>query len=274
VVGAAAEAADRQAGRPPGPPPTPQRQERFVRGLARFCVTDPDGAWVAEADDGRVVGLGLAVRRDSLWGLSMLFVSPDHQSRGLGRRLLERCWETGEGTSVRMIMTSDDPRALRRYALTGLAIHPAVKASGTVDRSALPSDLPVRDGADADLDLVTAVDVPLRGSSREDDVAAVLADGGRLTVSDRAGRRGFVVTREGNPSMLGADDVPTAQALLWQALAQSESGAELDCYCWTASQGWAVGVALAARLTVAPAGPLFVSGRDVPGPWLPSGWYF
>ncbi len=115
--------------------------------------------------------------------------------------------------------------------------HPAAKASGTVDRSALPSDLPVRDGADADLDLVTAVDVPLRGSSRADDVAAVLADGGRLTASDRAGRRGFVVTREGNPSMLGADDVPTAQALLWQALAQSESGAERDCCCWTASQG-------------------------------------
>lgn len=43
----------------------------------------------------------------------------------------------------------------------------------------------------------------------------------------------------------------------------------------TARQNWAVKVALAAGLQVAPTGPLFIAGREhPPGPWLPSGWYF
>jgi hypothetical protein len=36
-----------------------------------------------------------------------------------------------------------------------------------------------------------------------------------------------------------------------------------------------VRVALDARLSLVPAGPLFVSGMALPlGPWIPSGWYF
>ncbi len=273
IVDAAAAAEARAAGREPPAPGLPERHERFVKGLARFALTDPDGAWVARAG-GDLLGFGQAIRREGFWGLAMLFVHPDRQSRGIGRSLLDRCLAYAEGASVRMIMTSQDPRALRRYALAGLDIHPAVKAAGKVDRRALPSGLPGRDGDETDLDLVTAVDLPLRGASRAGDVGFLLSVGARMTVVDRGGRRGFVVVRDGNPLLLGADDPATAQALLWQAFAAAKEDADVDCYCWTAAQGWAVGVALAARLTVAPAGPLFVAGGRVPGPWLPSGWYF
>ncbi len=73
--------------------------------------------------------------------------------------------------------------------------------------------------------------------------------------------------------MLGASDDATASVLLWRFLAQA--GEEVEIWGLTAAQNWAVKVALAARLQIAPVGALFLAGREhPPGPWVPSGWYF
>ena len=53
---------------------------------------DPDGLWVAEAD-GEIVGFALSWVCGSLWFLAELFVSPDHQGRGVGNELLARTFE-------------------------------------------------------------------------------------------------------------------------------------------------------------------------------------
>jgi hypothetical protein len=202
----------------------------------------------------------------------MLFVAPEQQSQGAGRRLLDAALEYAEGTDVRMILSSADPRALRRYSVAGLDIHPTVEATGTIDRSAIPNELDGRSGDASDLDLVAAVDAGLRGS-RAVDVEYLLSDGARMQVIDRRGAQGYVVYREGRLLMLGASDDATASVLLWRFLAQARG--EVEIWGLAAPQNWAVKVVLAARLRVAAAGALFLAGREhPPGPWLPSGWYF
>lgn len=270
VVEAAGAQMERRAGREPQPRSDEQR-ESFLSGLRRFVELDPGGAWVAARGD-EVIGMANAIRRGSFWGLSMLFVEPGRQSQGVGRRLLNAALESAAGAELRMILSSPDPRALRRYSRAGLDIHPTVEATGAIDQGAIPDDLPGRSGDAGDLDLVASVDAGLRGS-RASDVEFLLGVGARMQIIDRGAERGYVVHRQNRLLMLGATDDTTASALLWRFLA--EAGGDAEIWGLTARQNWAVQVALAARLRVAAAGALFLAGREhPPGPWLPSGWYF
>ncbi|HET7701764.1 MAG TPA: GNAT family N-acetyltransferase [Candidatus Limnocylindrales bacterium] len=63
----------------------------ILRLYAHLRSTDPSTFVVAaRADDpGMIDAFVVAIRRDGLWFLSMLFVRPAAQARGLGRRLLE-----------------------------------------------------------------------------------------------------------------------------------------------------------------------------------------
>jgi GNAT superfamily N-acetyltransferase len=270
VVEAAGLQLERRAGREPRPRSDEQR-EGLLAGLRRFVERDPGGAWAAE-DEGTVIGMAAAIRRGSFWGLSMLFVEPERQSRGVGRRLLEAALECAVGAEVRMILSSWDPRALRRYSLAGLDIHPTVEARGTIDPAAVPADLSGRWGDVGDLDLVAGVDAGLRGS-RAEDVGYLLGGGASMQVVDRRGAQGYLVHRETRLLMLGATDEGTACVLLWRFLAQVEG--EVEIWGLTAQQNWAVKVALAAGLELEAAGALFLAGQErPPGAWLPSGWYF
>ncbi len=155
-----------------------------------------------------------------------------------------------------------------------MTLHPAVGVRGEVDRSVLPSGLPVREGTTADLDLVDAVDRLLRRVPRTTDVEALLREDALvLTVADGANRGFAVHAGKGSVTMLGADDEVTAQSLLWACLAEADDTVEQ--WGWTATQGWAIDVALAAGLAVRPGGPMFLRGLPAfPGPYLPSGLYF
>ena len=202
----------------------------------------------------------------------MLFVDPERQSRGVGHRLLDAALDYAAGAEVRMILSSSDPRALRRYSLAGLDIHPAVEVIGKIDPSLVPDDLSGRMGDTGDLDLVASVDAGLRGS-RAEDVEYLLGVGARMQVLDRKGARGYVVHRDRRLLMLGASDDATASTLFWRFLAQA--GGVVEIWGLTAQQNWAVKVALEAGLELAAAGALFLAGQTrPPGAWLPSGWYF
>ncbi len=270
VVEAAVEQLERGQGREPRSRSDEQR-EYLLSGLRRFVELDPDGAWVAVDGDG-IIGMANAIRRESFWGLSMLFVDPGRQGQGVGGRLLGAGLEYAAGAEVRMILSSPDPRALRRYSLAGLDIHPTVEARGPIDPGAIPDDLDGRLGDIGDLDLAASVDAGLRGS-RASDIEYLMGVGARMQIIDRRSARGYVVHRQSRLLMLGATDDATAAALMWRFLA--EAGGETEIWGLTAGQNWAVQVALAARLKVAAAGALFMVGREhPPGPWLPSGWYF
>lgn len=272
VVDAAGEAARLRAGEPPRSPRTAGQLEETRRGHRRFVERDGPGAWVAVADD-EVVGVAESIRRGDFWGLSMLFVHPRFQSMGVGRALLDAALGYAAGARVRMIQSSADPRALRRYALAGLAMHPAAELGGSPRRSAIPRLLAGRPGDASDLDLVAAVEARL-GRSRAEDVAFGLEGptSNRLDVVDEGSQRGWALWNPQRLLMLGATDEQTAATLLWRYLAGAHG--EALAYGLTAAQGWAYTVAHAARLTLRVGGAMFIDGMSPPGPWVPSGWYF
>ncbi len=241
------------------------RQERRV---AHLLATDPDGVFVAD-DGGEVVGVALALVRGPLWYLSLLAVQPGRQARGLGARLIEAALRTAQDRPAALIMASSDPKALRRYGRAGFALLPGFEATGPVDRSLLPAVSGVRDGDwERDAERVDDLAVRLRGAPYGPDLRAFAEQGARLLVADD----GFAVLRGGGVAAVGAGDPATATSLLWAGLAESDGEVEIGPL--TAAQQWAVEVALAARLAVAPGSSLCVRGALGPmTPYLPSGAY-
>jgi len=70
-------------------PIMPRNGPPLLRLFEHLVAGDPDGAWVAEADEG-MVGFALAHRRGDRWFLGFLFVLEAWQRGGLGRALLEQ----------------------------------------------------------------------------------------------------------------------------------------------------------------------------------------
>jgi predicted GNAT family acetyltransferase len=65
-----------------------------------FCLKDdPDGLWVAE-DAGAILGFAFSWVCGDLWFLAELFVSPDHQGRGIGNELLKRTLDHAHKTGA------------------------------------------------------------------------------------------------------------------------------------------------------------------------------
>lgn len=257
--------------RPPRNPPSSAQVAAARAAHTRFVQRDGPGAWVSVAD-GVVVGVAESIRRGGFWGLSMLFVHPGFQSRGVGGRLLEATIGYASGASERMIESSADPRAMRRYFLAGLDMHPAAAVTGRPDRRAIPPTLPGRTGGREDLDLVASVEAHL-GRSRTEDAAFALGDERfRLDVVDSGAGRGWVLSGPERLMMLGATDDTTAAVLLWRHLGGCEGETLVSGI--TACQQWAFAVAHEARLSVGVSGALFVDGAAIRSPWIPSGWYF
>ena len=261
---AAFEDLDRRFGETPFPPA--EIAHARVR-LGRVLTTDPGGCWVAE-HGGRLVGSALAILRDGVWGLSLLAVHPDAQSDGVGRELLRRSYAYGDGARGRIVLASRDVRALRAYSRLGLELHPAAMATGR-PRGVEPAES-VRPGTLADLPLTEAVDRAVRGASHGDDIAALLAVGGRLLVLED---RGYAVDRDGAVRLLAATDGEAAADLLRTALATARDRAIVE---WlTARQSWAIPVCVDAGLELRlGGGAVFVAGDVGPfSPYLPSGAY-
>jgi ribosomal protein S18 acetylase RimI-like enzyme len=85
-------------------------------------ASDPDGYFCA-VEGGQIRGMVSALVRGGVWYLSMFFVLPGDQGRGLGRALLERALAYGEarGTELRCTWATLDPRAQARYIVAGMA---------------------------------------------------------------------------------------------------------------------------------------------------------
>ncbi len=240
---------------------------RWRERIAYPCRTDPDGAFVAEFD-GRVIGVAEAIVRERLWCLSMLAVEPGIQSGGAGRTLLERALAYGRATEAGLLVSSNDPRALRLYADSGFALHPTFEAEGIVHRRRLPrQNGAIRDDGGTDLEALAALTRAIRGAPYTGELRYALGQGGRLL---RATDRGFaVVSAEGQLWVLVARDEEAASALLWSALAVADRPARVR---WiTGAQQWAIDVVARAGLRMAAYGALCV--RGTPGvltPFLPS----
>jgi GNAT superfamily N-acetyltransferase len=258
----------------PVTPVSPESVERQRRRHRHFIAHDPGGSWVATAGD-EIVGSALALRRDAMWGLSLLVVHPDHQSRGIGRQLLDASLSYADGVETAIILSSADARAMRRYARAGFALFPQVMATGSVDRTALPAaDRRVRAGGLADAELADAVDRQVRGAARGPD-HAILNDFATMYVAEDGPERGYAYIRNGHVVTVAATDDALAALLLWRCLAD-DGTASVEQHTIshiTAEQQWAIDVAVAARLTLKPWGPVFWRGRTPPRCYLPDGAY-
>lgn len=234
---------------------------------ARHLVqTDPGGAWGVESA-GQLVGVALALIREDLWGLSLLIVRSDFQSRGHGRALMNAALAYGENVPNGLILASDDPRALRTYWRAGFTLLPSLDAKPPVARPPAAA-AGVREARwPADRELVDATSRHVRGAAHGSDIDMAVANGRRLLVHDGGG---FVLVAPGRVQMLAATDDRVARELLATALSEEERTADfLD-----AGQDWAVDVALAAGMTVVPSGAVCVRGDPGPlRPYIPSGAY-
>ena len=248
-----------------------QRASRGRFRIAHLLATDPEGAWVAE-HDGEVVGVALALVREDVWGLSLFGIRPEHQGKGVGRGLLDATLGYAEGRRGAIILSTTDPRAMRRYALAGFDLRPCVAFAGIVDRDAIPAGLRSRPGSAADdRELCDAVSRHVRGAAHGPDLEAFERGGADLLVHDDGG---WAAIRDGSPALLAARDEAIATDLLWSALAAGGPGATVHVDFVSAGHDWAVRACLAARLALSPDGPLFVRGDVGPlAPYIPSGAY-
>lgn len=262
---------DRKTGEPPWEV-TPAVIERQRVRFRHFLTHDPGGSWVATVD-GRVVGAALALRRENLWGLSLLVVDPDRQSLGIGRRLLDASLTYADGAETAVILSSQDPRAMRSYAVAGFDLHPQIHATGVLDRALLPRPSGrVRVGSEADVDLAESVDRRVRGAARGPDQVLLAKTCAMYVVDDPAGRGHAYVRDDGRIVTVAATDDATATDLLWQCLAHEREGS-VTVDQVNGEQQWAVRVALTARLRLAPAGCVFWRGCRPPPAYLPDGGF-
>src|SRR3954454_12880649 len=177
----------------PDDPTDPSRFPPEVTGRQHqryelFLTHDAPGSWVAERSDG-VVGIALALRRDDLWGLSLLAVRPDCQAKGVGHQMLAATLTYATDARRSVILSTSDPKAMACYARAGFDLYPQVAARGPVRRLA-PESSRVRPGSPADVDFADDVDRVVRGARRGPD-QLVLAETWSMFVVHDSGGRGY-----------------------------------------------------------------------------------
>jgi GNAT superfamily N-acetyltransferase len=251
--------------------PTADDDARRARARLRFLhylEHDAPGCWVAEVG-GAIVGTSVAIMREGLWGLALLAVAQEHQAKGLGRRLIEAALAYGEGARGGWIMSSEDPKALRRYVLAGFDLRPCVAAAGMLRTDLAPMPAGIEEpGRDAAVAHAAPISRAVRGASHGEDVGLLIDAGCRFLALER----GYVVHEEGTIRMLAALDDDTAAALLRAAFAQAPRGATVQADLITAGHDWAIRGCLEAGLALSPAGAVFTRGEVGPmRPYLPTG---
>src|SRR3954452_3320072 len=169
LTGATFDDLSRRMGEEPEPPP-PDLEAAALRYRA-FVTHDPEGSWVAEDEQG-LAGCALAVKREGIWGLSLLIVRPGLQSAGVGSELLRRAHDYAHDAKGRIIMASPDPRAIRAYSRLGLELHPCFSAAGTPRDVRAPAEL--REGTAQDVAFTEEVDRFARGGGRRSSIETLL----------------------------------------------------------------------------------------------------
>jgi GNAT superfamily N-acetyltransferase len=233
-----------------------------------FLTHDPEGSWAA-TDGERLVGCALALRRESLWGLSLLVVDPNVASKGIGRALLDASLTYAEGCDRAVILSTTDLRAMRLYSTSGFDLFPQVEATGEPDRASLPAlHGRVRDGSVADVGFAESIDRGVRGAARGPDQVRLATDMAMFVIDDVDGRGYAYFRGDGIVFALAAD------ALLWRCLAHAaELGTSVSIDHMNAEQQWAIRTAYRARLKVKPGGPVLWRGGTPPRSYLPSGMF-
>ena len=186
-------------GRPAGRPADAPISSDARAGLA----SDPDGYFCA-VDEGQIRGMVSALIRGRVWYLSMFFVLPGEQDRGLGRALLERALAYGEtrGAEIRCTWATLDPRAQARYVMAGMAPRwPIYRLDGdaaAVARLKARAGLgPTERMQPCDPGAAEKLTAEVLGHSRADDLAFWRRDGATAVAIERGGELAAFAYRRG-----------------------------------------------------------------------------
>jgi GNAT superfamily N-acetyltransferase len=195
-------------------------------------ASDPDGYFCA-VEGGRIWGMVSALVRGRVWYLSMFFVLPGDQGRGLGRALLERALAYGEGrgAEIRCTWATLDPRAQARYVMAGMAPRwPIYRLDGdaaAVTRLRARAGLDPREGEvpcdPGDAEKLTA---EVFGHGRADDLARWRSDGGTAVAIERGGELAAFAYRRGERigPAAGRNETALLQAVAAAAAAGASGG--------------------------------------------------
>ena len=170
-------------------PPIPDELAPIGRLHAHLRSTDPDRFWIATDVRGSIEGFVSAVVRDRVWFLSMLFVRPGVQGRGLGRALLGRVLPAREDGMV-LATCTDAAQPISNALYSTYGIVPRMPLLNLTGRPAQPAALPALPAgiaatpvdAVADAAAIDALDRDVAGLAHPQDHRFLASEG----------RRGFV----------------------------------------------------------------------------------
>jgi len=183
-----------------GRPNTPSPPEQSAPVLEHLAAVRPAGFWVA-LDGDRMAGFVCSSLRSGVWYLSGLFILPEYQGAGLGRRLVERSRSASLGDAAArvhaVISSGGNPVSNRLYAGQGMYPWLPVMYLEARPPLRLPA-LPPWDGQPVALTPellreVRAIDEAVTGIDRTLDHEWML----------RSGRRGWVFRRRGRAVAYG-----------------------------------------------------------------------
>ena len=118
-----------------GLPVGPRNREALVRLYAHMQRYAPDRWWVAE-QAGRIVGFGGSSQYEDMVYLGFLFVLPDMQATGVGRRLLEMSMHDSSYRAV--AIASYQPISAALYSWYGMTPRMPIYMLTGVPRTPLP----------------------------------------------------------------------------------------------------------------------------------------
>lgn len=195
-------------------------------------ASDPDGYFCALEDE-QIRGMVSALVRGRVWYLSMFFVLPGCQGRGLGRALLERALAYGEarGAEIRCTWATLDPRAQARYMMAGMAPRwPIYRVDGdaaAVARlRARAAPGPREQELSCDPGTAEKLTAEVFGHDRADDLSHWRGDGGEAVAIARGGELAAFAHRRGariGPAA-GRDERVLLQAVAAAAVAAASGG--------------------------------------------------
>ncbi len=213
--------------------PAPRPADAPVASDARAgLASDPDGYFCAVEED-RIRGMVSALIRGRVWYLSMFFVLPGDQGRGVGRALLERALAYGEarGTEIRCTWATLDPRAQARYVMAGMAPRwPVYRLDGdaaAVARLKARAGLGPREREQpCDPGTAEKLTAEVFGHDRADDLAHWRGDGSAAVAIERGGEFAAFAYRRGERigPAAGRDERALVQAVAAAAAAGAGDG--------------------------------------------------
>ena len=222
----------RDLSRRQGKPPPQARARDLLPFLRHALATDPKGFHVAVID-GRIVCFAITILRGRTHFLAQFFALPGRQSRGIGRQVLTRAFETPRPPrgAVRCLVASLDLRAHALYLKFGMQPRTIVYAMSGRPKAGANGDLdlvqigPAGHANRRALGVAARFDRRLRGTTRDVDFRLWFGSvkGTRFFEARRAGKPvGYVVIR-GNGAIGpgGVRDPALSRPLLSAALAKA-----------------------------------------------------